>query len=62
MKKCYQVFYYTKSRKREELNHIFVLAQNQKEACRKCKEIVNERIGKNAFRPTCNPKDVQSIK
>lgn len=62
MKKCYQVFYYIKSGKREELNHIFVLAQNQKEACRKCKEIVKERTRKNAFRPTCNPKDVLQIK
>ena len=62
MKKCYQVFYYIKSGKREELNHIFVLAQNQKEACLKCKEIVKEKTGKNAFRTTCNPKNIETIK
>lgn len=62
MKKSYQVFYYIKSGKRQELNHIFVMAQNQREACQKCKEIVKEKTGKNAFRPTCNHKDVQTIK
>lgn len=62
MKKQYQVFYYIKTGKREELNHIFVMAQNQREACRKCKEIVKEKTGRNAFRPTCNLKDVEIIK
>lgn len=62
MKKEYQVFYYIKTGKREELNHIFVMAQNQREARRKCKEIVKEKTGRNAFRPTCSPKDVEIIK
>ena len=62
MKKFYQVFYYFKSGKREKLNHIFVLAQNQKEACRECKRVVMVKTGKNAFRPTCNPKDVETVK
>lgn len=60
MNKSYQVFYYIKRGKREELNHMFVMASNQKEACRKCKEIVRERTGRNAFRPTC--KCPESIK
>lgn len=51
--KTYQVFYYIKHGKREELNHIFVYAKNQKEACAICKEIVRKTIGKNAFRPSC---------
>ena len=62
MKKFYQVFYYFKSGKREKLSHIFVLAQNQKEACRECKRVVMVKTGKNAFRPTCNPKDVETVK
>lgn len=51
--KTYQVFYYIKHDKCKELNHIFVSAKNQKEACAICKEIVRETIGKNAFRPSC---------
>lgn len=51
--KTYQVFYYIKHGKCEELNHIFVSAKNQKEACAICKEIVRKTIGKNAFRPSC---------
>ena len=62
MKKCYQVFYYIKIGKREELNHIFLMAQNQKEACQKCKKIVKEKTGRNAFRTTCNPKNIETIK
>lgn len=62
MKKFYQVFFYIKKGKREELNHIFMLANNQREACLKCKDVVKEKTGKNAFRPTCDPKSVQFIK
>lgn len=51
--KTYQVFYYIKHGKCKELNHIFVSAKNQKEACAICKEIVRKTIGKNAFRPSC---------
>lgn len=39
---------------------MFVMANNQKEACRQCKEVVKERTGRNAFRPTC--KCPESIK
>lgn len=30
------------------------LTNNAKEACKKCKELVLERTGRNAFRPTVN--------
>lgn len=45
-----------------KINHIFVLANNQREACLKCKDVVKEKTGKNAFRPTCDPKSVQFSK
>lgn len=51
--KTYQVFYYIKHDKCKELNHMFVSAKNQKEACAICKEIVRKTIGKNGFRPSC---------
>lgn len=54
MRKCYQVFYITKRNKKEEINHIYVTGNNSKEACKKCKEIVLEQTGRNAFRPTTN--------
>ena len=40
MVRCYQVFYIIKKHKKEELNHMFVYANNQKEAVRKCREQV----------------------
>lgn len=52
MQKFYQVFYIIKSHKREELNHMFIYANNQKEAIQKCKEQVLLKTGKNAFRAT----------
>lgn len=50
--KTYQVFYYIKAYRKETLHHIFVNADNSKEACKKCKEVVLEKTGRNAFRPT----------
>lgn len=58
MKKSYQVFYIVKRNHNEELNHIFIMANNAKEACKKCKEVVHEKTGKNAFRPTTNVKNL----
>lgn len=55
MAKDYQVFYFIKRNGTETLHHIFVSAENQREACKKCKEIVKEQTGRNAFRPTCTP-------
>ena len=50
--KNYQVFYWIKKNSREYLDHMFVSANNAKEACRICKEQVKEQTGRNAFRPT----------
>lgn len=62
MVKCYQVFYIIKRHKKEELNHMFVYANNQKEAVRKCREQVKLQKGKNAFRATTKePFEVTTI-
>lgn len=58
MQKSYQVFYILKYGKREEINHIFIMANNQREALKECKRIVKEKTGKNAFRPTCKCSDL----
>lgn len=52
MLKTYQIFYVIKRNKREEVNHMFIVSNSAKEACRKCKETVYEKYGRNAFRPT----------
>lgn len=56
--KNYQVFYWIKKNSREYLEHIFVSANNAKDACRICKEQVKEQTGRNAFRPTTKAPDV----
>lgn len=58
MKKSYQVFYVIKRNHHEELNHIFIMANNAREACKKCKEVVYEKTGRNAFRPTTNAENL----
>lgn len=52
MNKDYQVFYWTKSNRIEYLHHIFVRAQNAKEACKIARDVVKEKTGRHAFRPT----------
>ena len=52
MGKFYQVFYIIKKNHKEELNHMFVFANNQKEAIGKCNEQVKLQTGKHAFRAT----------
>lgn len=52
MKKSYQVFYWIKKDSHEFLHHIFVNAENAKEACKVAKNVVREETGRNAFRPT----------
>lgn len=52
MKKEYQVFYVIKRGGREYLHHMFVMANNQREAIKQCKAVVFEKTGRNAFRPT----------
>lgn len=56
--KNYQVFYWIKKNSREYLEHMFVSANNAKDACRICKEQVKEQTGRNAFRPTTKALDV----
>lgn len=58
MLKQYQIFYVIKHNRKEQINHIFVAANNKKEACRKCKEIVYGRTGRNAFRPITKVEDL----
>lgn len=52
MKKDYQVLYVIKRGGREYLHHMFVMANNQREAIKQCKAVVFEKTGRNAFRPT----------
>lgn len=48
--KSYQVFYWIKKNRHEYLEHMFVSANNAKEACRICKEQVLNQTG-----PECVP-------
>lgn len=57
MKKNYQVFYWIKKDRKEYLNHMYILANNSKEACKICKEQVKLQTGRNAFRPTTKAPD-----
>lgn len=50
--KEYQVFYWLKMNRREHLRHMFVRANNAREACAICKRQVYQQTGRNAFRPT----------
>ena len=56
--KNYTVYYVIKANRNEYLCEAAVEAQNAKEACRLVKEEVRERTGRNAFRPTTNPNDI----
>ena len=62
MTKTYQVFYWTKKYRHEYLEHVFVPANNAKDACRICKEQVREKTGRNAFRPTTKVPDVEALR
>lgn len=61
MKKSYQVFYWIKRDRHEFLHHIFVNAENAKEACRIAKAVVKEKTGRNAFRPTTKALDQEEL-
>ena len=62
MVKSYQVFYIIKKNKKEELNHMFVYANNQKEAIQKCREQVKLQTGRHAFSATTKtPVEVTNI-
>lgn len=56
--KSYQVFYWIKKNSHEYLDHMFVSANNAKDACRICKEQVKKQTGRNAFRPTTKVPDI----
>ena len=60
--KSYQVFYWIKKNRHEYLEHMFVSADNAKDACRICKEQVKEQTGRNAFRPTTKAPDISQYK
>lgn len=60
--KTYQVFYWIKKNGREYLEHMFVNANNAKEATKVCKQQVKERTGRNAFRPTTKVPDLSPYK
>lgn len=62
MKKTYQVFYWIKKNGREYLNHMYISADNSKEACKICKEQVKQQTGRNAFRPTTKVPDPEMLK
>ena len=59
MKKSYQVFYWIKANRHEYLHHMFVMANNSKEACSICKQQVLEQTGRNAFRPSTKAPDLE---
>lgn len=60
--KSYQVFYWIKKNRHEYLEHMFVSANNAKEACQVCKDQVKEQTGRNAFRPTTKVPDLNEYK
>lgn len=61
MKKSYQVFYWIKANRHEYLCHMFVMADNAKEACQICKQQVLAKNGRNAFRPTTRVPDPEEL-
>lgn len=59
--KEYNVFYTIKANRLKILKNMKIEASNSKEACAKCKEIVKEKTGRNAFRPTTKAPDATTI-
>ena len=59
--KTYNVFYYIKVNRIEIMKNMEIEADSSKEACAKCKEIVKEKTGRNAFRPTTKAPDAETI-
>jgi hypothetical protein len=49
--KKYEVFYWIKANSIETSHSLVVEAENNKEACTKCKAQVLAKTGRNAFRP-----------
>lgn len=61
MKKSYQVFYWIKRNRHEYLHHMFVMANNAREARQICKQQVKEQSGRNAFRPTTTAPSAEEL-
>lgn len=55
--KDYEVFYFIKRDRTEYLCSIMVMEDNARDACKAAKQIVFERTGRNAFRPTTKKPD-----
>lgn len=60
--KNYQVFYWVKKNRHEYLEHMFVSANNAREACQICKQQVKAQTGRNAFRPTTKAPDLEAYR
>lgn len=56
--KNYVVWYWIKANRQEVLLNMLVSAENSKAACAKCKLLVKEKTGRNAFRPTTKKPEV----
>lgn len=48
----YQVFYILKHRRSNELRHLFIYAENQRDAIEQCRDLVRTRYGRYAFHVT----------
>lgn len=50
--KSYTVYYIVKANRHKYARSMVVTAGNAREACRRCKELVYEKTGRNAFYPS----------
>ena len=50
--KSYTVYYIVKANRHKYARSMVVTARNAREACRRCKELVYEKTGRNAFYPS----------
>ena len=50
--KSYTVYYIVKANRQEYARSMVVTAGNAREACKRCKELVYEKTGRNAFCPS----------
>ena len=50
--KPYTVYYIVKANRHKYARSMVVTAGNAREACRRCKELVYEKTGRNAFYPS----------
>ena len=50
--KPYTVYYIVKANRHKYARSMVVTAGNAREACKRCKELVYEKTGRNAFHPS----------